>query len=226
MQALLLSLGVFTAFHVIPALPPVRRALIGAMGVAAYIVGYSMISLGLLGWVGVAYAQAEVVELWPQAVWTRWSPTLLMLPACVLLVGAFVHANPLSVAARSQGFDAQRPGIVSVTRHPLMWALILWAGAHIPPNGDAASLVMFGFFALLGLAGPKSLDAKARRQLGEAEWARLAAATASVPFWAALWGRARIDWARVLCAPTLGGLVLYAVLMGGHLFVIGVSPLP
>jgi uncharacterized membrane protein len=226
MQTLLLSILVFIALHLIPAAPVVRSTLIAAFGKATYIVSYSILSLALLAWVGVAYAGADYIELWPQAVWMRWLPAVLMLPACVLLVGSMSHANALSVGVRLERFDPARPGIVSVTRHPLMWALMLWAVAHIAPNGDAASMLMFGLFLALGVIGPKSLDVKARRQLGAERWAELAGPTSSVPFLAALKGRTRVDWPGVLGLPTWGGLVLYAVLMGAHLYTIGVSPLP
>lgn len=226
MADLILTLLVFAAFHMIPAFAPVRRVLIGAIGKAPYIVGYSMISLGLLGWVGIAYSQAEYVPVWEQAYWMRWVPVALMIPACMLLVGALTHANPLSVSVRSEPFNPDKPGIVSITRHPLIWALVLWAVAHMVPNGDGASLLMFGFFAVIGLAGPASLDAKAKRTLGEERWAELAGPTSSVPLLAVLLGRTKIDWANVLCQPLIGGMVLYGILMGGHLFVIGASPLP
>lgn len=226
METLLLTISVFVAFHIVPAIGPVRRSLIGVLGKAPYIVGYSMVSLGLLGWVGIAYSEADYVEVWAQAAWMRWVPLALMYPACVLLVGSLTQANPLSVGVRGSAFNPDKPGIVSVTRHPLMWALLLWSTAHMVPNGDGASLLMFGLFTLLGLFGPLSLDAKARRQLGAERWATLAAPTSSVPFWAALTGRTKIDWGNVLCLPAIGGMVLYGVLMGGHLYAIGVSPLP
>ena len=226
METLLLTIGVFIAFHLIPAIGPVRRRLVATVGLVPYIVGYSMLSLGLLGWVGVAYAQADYIELWVQAPWMRWVLVVVMVPVCVLLAGFFLHANPLSVGFRAASFDPAKPGIVSVTRHPLMWALLLWAAAHLVANGDLASWVMFGFFALLALAGPPSLDAKARRQMGAERWAALAGPTSSVPFWAALKGRGKIDWGNVLCQPVIGGMILYAVLMGAHPYVIGASPLP
>ena len=226
MQTLLLTIGVFIAFHVIPAIGPVRRAMISTIGKVPYIVGYSMISLGLLGWVGIAYSEAEYVELWETAEWMRWVPVVLMYPACALLVGSLAHANPLSVGMRGDQFNPQKPGIVSVTRHPLMWALLLWSIAHMVPNGDAASLVMFGLFTLLGAFGPMSLDAKARHKLGEERWAELAGPTSHVPFVAILRGSIPGDWGNVFCQPAIGGMILYGVLMGAHPFVIGMSPLP
>jgi len=34
-----------------------------------------------------------------------------------------------------------------------MWGFILWAEAHIPPNGDAAGLMLFDSFLALALYG-------------------------------------------------------------------------
>jgi uncharacterized membrane protein len=226
MQNLVFAILAFIVCHMVPAFGPVRRAMIATMGKAAYIVGYSMLSLGLLGWVGVAYVEADYVELWAQAHWMRWVPVVTMPFVCALLVGFLAHPNPLSVGFRGSQFNLKRPGIVSVTRHPLMWALVLWALAHIVPNGDEASILMFGLFAGLGLMGPPSLDAKARRDLGAERWNDLAGRTSNVPFWAALQGRGRVDWTGVLRFPVLGGSILYAVLIALHPIIIGVSPLP
>ena len=88
METLLITITVFIVFHMVPAIGPVRRGLISTIGKVPYIVGYSMLSLGLLGWVGVAYAEADYVELWQQAVWMRWVPVILMVPACASIVSA------------------------------------------------------------------------------------------------------------------------------------------
>lgn len=226
MQTLILTICVFIVFHILPAIGPVRRTLIGAIGKGPYIVGYSMASLGLLGWVGIAYGEAEYIEVWAFDPWMYWVPVVLMYPACALLVGSLAHANPLSVGVRGDSFNPEKPGIVSVTRHPLMWGLVLWSASHMVPNGDVASLLMFGLFTGLGLAGPKSLDMKAQRKLGAEKWAALAGPTSNVPFAAILRGRTPADWGNVFCQPAIGGMILYGALMGAHYFVIGVSPLP
>ena len=56
------------------------------------------------------------------------------------------------------------PGILKVTRHPMMWAFGLWALAHIAANGDLRSLLLFGSMAVLALYGTVRLDAKRRAQ--------------------------------------------------------------
>ncbi|MFC1673988.1 NnrU family protein [Pseudomonadota bacterium] len=226
MEQLLLTMGVFIAFHVVPAIGSVRRFIVGAMGLRMYIAFYSMVSVGLLVLVGIAYSQADYVHLWDQAYWMRWVPLVLMYPACVFLVGSLVNANPLSVGVRPNDFEVDKPGIVSVTRHPLIWAFLLWSVAHMVANGDLASLLLFGLFTILSLAGFPSLDAKKRRELGAEKWAELAGKTSVIPFAAALTGRTQVNWGVVLCQPTIGGLIFYAVLLGGHWLVGGVDPLP
>lgn len=226
MNTLIVALGAFVLTHLIPAVGPVRMHLIRSMGTRIYLAFHSAISLAVIVWLTVAYSEAPYLELWPQWSWTRWAPVVVMPVACVLLVGALTAPNPLSLAVMRGAYDPARPGIVSVTRHPLMWALILWAAAHLLPNGDAASVLVFGVFLALGLLGIRGLDAKARDRLGAVAWERQAAVTACVPFAAALAGRQAIDWAGIGWARAVTGLLLYGALLFGHPYVIGVSPLP
>jgi len=225
-QELLLSLTVFILFHLIPAIGPVRTRLISAVGKPGYIIGYSALSIAVLVWVSLAYGRADSDLVWVQQPWMRWVPIVALYFACVLLVGALTHPNPLSVGVKAAKFEPSQPGVVAITRHPLIWSFILWAGSHIVPNGDSASLVFFGLFLVLGLVGPKSLDLKQRRQLGEEEWLKLSGPTSNIPFLAILQRRTKFDWCNMLMVPGLGGLTLYCILFGAHTLVIGVSPFP
>jgi len=226
MSDLLLSMGVFIVFHLVPAIGPVRRFLVRAMGLRMYVGLYSAVSIGLLTLVGLAYANADTVVLWSQWPWTRWVPVVVMPFVCLLLIGTLTEANPLSVGVKANSFDPAHPGIVSVTRHPLIWALGLWAAAHLAPNGDTASVLLFGLFLALALAGLWSLDKKMRHSLGEDRWSELSAMTSSVPFWAIIRGRMSLDiqgigWLRMVSA-----VALYVGLVLLHPDVIGVYALP
>jgi len=226
MTDLLVALGVFIAFHMIPAAGPIRRGLVRMVGMKAYIASYSLLSIAILVWVAVAYANADTDVLWPQWPWTRWAPVLSMPFACLFLISTLSEPNPLSVGVKADRFDPEHPGIVSVTRHPLVWGLLLWSVAHLAPNGDTASMLLFGLFTILSVAGLWSLDKKKRRDLGEDEWRRLSASTSSIPFWAVLSGRTRLDVKGIGFVRIALGVIVYGALLFLHEGVIGVMPLP
>ncbi|MBT3358310.1 MAG: NnrU family protein [Rhodospirillales bacterium] len=220
MTELVLAILFFVASHGIPAFKPIRRGIVGRIGERPYLILYSCLSLGAIWWLAVAYGNATYVELWPFLPEARWVPVLVMPVSCVLLVAGVGSPNPLSIQFIHRPFDPARPGIVSLTRHPLIWAFITWAGAHLVPNGDAASVLLFGVLLVLSVAGLFSLDTKARAALGEADWTRLAGRFPMFP------GTRRIDGAGIGFWRILGGLALYLALLFGHEVVIGISPFP
>ena len=215
-----LALCVFMASHLLSALPGLRGALVARLGRGGYGAGYGLLSVALLAWVVVAAGRAPFVSLWDQTVWMRWLANLAMPLAVLLLCLGAAAPNPLSLGGRSAGFDPARPGIAGVVRHPLLWALLLWALAHLMVNGDLAHVVMFGLFAAYALAGMAMIDARKRRQMGAAVWLTRASATSNLPF-AGNWRSYRPDWRRLTLA-----IVIWVGLLHAHLPVIGVSPLP
>ena len=102
--------------------------------------------------------------------------------ACLLAAFGLGVPNPLSFGGSAGRFDPARPGIAGLVRHPLLWVFALWAASHAVPNGDLAHLLLFGTFTAMALLGMVAIDRRKRRQMGEAEWARLAARTAFWPF--------------------------------------------
>jgi uncharacterized membrane protein len=92
-------------------------------------------------------------------------------------------------------------------------------------NGDLASVIFFGSFLVLAVAGPFSIDRKRQRAFGDA-WNRFTALTSNVPFMAIIEGRnafklGELDWWRVFLVLVIYGLILYF-----HQTLFGVSPLP
>lgn len=223
---LALAFVIFLISHALPVQPPVKARLEAMLGRRGYLAGYIALSLAMLTWLIVAAARAPYVPVLPQAAWQVWAPTLAMPVVCLLLVFGIAVPNPLSFGGAAYArFDPNRPGIVGLTRHPLLWALALWSAAHALANPDLAHLLLFGGFAGFALLGTQIIDRRSRRQMGAVEWQRLAAATSNLPlaaFFAGRWRpRKRPDARRLALAGLLwGALVLL------HRPVIGVSPVP
>lgn len=220
------ALAIFFVSHMIFARPATRAASVAALGERGFLIAYSVLSTVLFGWTIVAAGRAPYVEIWAPAPWQAWAPFLLM-PLATLLACLGVGApNPLSFGgAHPERFEPDRPGVAGIARHPILWAMALWAGAHLVPNGDLAHLVLFGGSLAFALAGMRAHDARMRRRLGAAEWRRLARLASTVPFQAWLDGRrppyGPTPWRRLALAA-----LIHAALLAAHPSVIGVSPWP
>jgi uncharacterized membrane protein len=206
MTMLLVATLVFLATHFVTS-TPLRPALVNAMGEWPYRGAYSMVALITLVWMAWAYAGAPREQLWTGL---REVPYVLM-PLAFVLIACGYWRNPTMVGADKllKSEDPAR-GIIRITRHPIMWGLMLWAAAHIVARGDLKSLVFFGGFLLLALVGTLSIDARKR---ANPDWGRFAAVTSHVPFVAIAQGRNRLDlheigWLR----PAIGLAVFFAVL--------------
>jgi uncharacterized membrane protein len=224
MSEFFIALIVFLAAHLLPAAPRLRGTATRLLGLRLYLALYSALSIVLLAWVVVAAQRADSLFLWDPTPWQRWVPLAAMPFALFLVIAGLGQANPLSVSLRTA--SAGRPGsVVGITRHPVLWGFLIWALAHIPPNGDLVALVLFGGMALLAAAGMRLVDARARKRLG-GEWAALAERTSVIPFVAAIAGRASLRFDRELAIAALVSLVLYGwLLWSGHQLLFGVDPL-
>jgi uncharacterized membrane protein len=220
----LAALALFLASHSIPARPRVRARLVEQLGERGYILGYSVLSLALLAWLLSAASRAPFLPLWDLAIWQYYVPIALMLPAFLLFVGGAICPNPLSISFSRSAFDPGRPGIVAITRHPILWGFALWAFAHVVPNGDLVSVVMFGGFGSFALVAMPIVDRRKRRALG-ASWHDLAKRTSLVPFGALAAGRTGMSWrTSQLSATRASGAGLYAALLWLHPWLFGPDP--
>jgi uncharacterized membrane protein len=221
------ALVAFLASHSVPARPAVRRMLRERLGGRAYMVLYSIVSLAVLAWLIAAAGTTPRIQLWGFEPWQLWVPNIVMPFACVLIAYGFASPDPFSITGLNRAaFDPSRPGIAGITRHPILWAVTLWAGAHVVPNGDLAHVILFGLFALFGLAGMAIFDARKRREWGAELWAERTAHTSLLPFAAVLAGR--FSGAGLHARPLLliAALALYLSLILLHPHAIGLSPLP
>ena len=150
--------------------------------------------------------------MWPPTRALALVPIVLMPAACILLVAGLITPNPLSINFWPGRRSVEPVGIVTLVRHPVLWAFLLWAASHAIANGDLVAVVLFGGLALFSLAGMGVLDRRRRRSLGEERWRSLAGAPFAWP-------------APNLIAAVLGGVLLYALVLAAHPWLFGVDPL-
>jgi uncharacterized membrane protein len=186
------------------------------IGERGFLLLYSALALVTFLWFVVSFVQAPIVPLWNAAPWARWLAIVLMPVASLLLVCGYSTPNPTAVGMeRRAAADDPAPGILRVTRHPIMWAIGLWALVHLVANGDLAALLFFGSLAALALGGTVMIDRKKRLALGT-NWPRLAEVTSNVPFAALLTRRTGLRLGEIGLSRLLAGLLLYAVLLLAH----------
>ncbi|MGH6943064.1 MAG: NnrU family protein [Geminicoccaceae bacterium] len=225
MSQLVLAAAFLLVSHYGISSTPLRAWLIERLGEGAYRGLYSLIALGAVIWLVIAWRQAPYVDLWPPYAWAAWLALLLMPIALILLVAGVSAPNPTSVGtpgALDRPDAAQ--AILRITRHPVMWAIALWALLHLLANGDLASLILFGTFTVLALIGTLLIDAKYARRRG-ADWQRFANETSNLPFAAIAGGTQRLAFAEIGWPRVVVALALYVVLLALHPFLFGVLPL-
>src|SRR6516225_12007433 len=212
----------FCGSHVLLSSTRLRGSLRDQLGERGFLAVYSLTSLAVFAWFVAAYATAPTIMLWPRQRWTALVPVLIMPLAAILLVAGYSTRNPTAVGMeRSARADDPAPGILRVTRHPVMWAIGLWGSSHLIANGDLASLWFFGAIAALALGGTVLIDRKKSLALGS-NWQRLASVTSNVPFAALAARRSQLRLRDIGLLRPIAALLLYAVLYLAHPLFAGV----
>jgi uncharacterized membrane protein len=196
----------FLATHLVSG-TPLRATLVRSLGEWPYRGLYSAAAFATLGWMAWAYAAAPRDQLW---VGYR-SVAYIAMPIALVLIACGYWRNPTMVGAdRLLKSDEPARGMIRITRHPIMWGVMLWAAAHIVGRGDLKGLIFFGCLLLVALLGTLSMD---RRKRANPDWPRFAAVTSHTPFVAIAQGRNRLAWREIgWLRPAIGIAVFFAIL--------------
>jgi uncharacterized membrane protein len=223
MPKLLLSLTVFTVLHLIPS-TPLRPALIRALGRPAFMALFSATSTALFVWVYVVFRGTPIETVfWTTGHAVRGLSALVMLLAFLLLTLAVCERRPMLLTGESVLSEpGSIRGVLRVTRHPALWAIGLWALAHMINNANPPAWAFFGYAAALAFGGALLIDRRRRRLLPAAAWERLQAETSSTPFLAIASGRNQMAWREFALWKIALAVVLWAGMMHGHPHLFGV----
>lgn len=194
---------------------PLRPRLVAALGEWPYRGLYSLVAFVTLGWMIWAYAGAPREPLWTGF---RELPRLVM-PLAFILIACGYSRNPTMVGA-DKLLKSEEParGIIRITRHPIMWGVMLWAGAHVLARGDLRAVVFFGGFLLLAALGSVLMD---RRKQADPDFRRFKAVTSNIPFVAIAQGRNRIAWREIGWTRPAIGIALFVLVFFLHPWISG-----
>lgn len=223
MTELLLAAIIWIATHLGISSTALRTRVVSTIGEGAYLGAYSLVAVAALTFLILAWADApRDVWLWYPAPWQTWVALLLMPLAFVLLVTGLLGPNPTSVGQESRLADPDSVrGVLRITRHPVQWAFLLWVLAHLPANGEVATLLLLGAIGLVAGLGTLLIDRKKAAVAGES-WQSFAAVTSNLPFAAILAGRNRLALGELGVGKLLLGFFVYGVVIVAHPWIAGV----
>jgi uncharacterized membrane protein len=208
-EGLSLAVACFVGGHFILSSVNIRKHAITALGETGFRASYSLLAIASMVWSVMAYGAAPEIALWRAGMTLTHVPVVLMPFACILAVAGLSSRSITVVGGESMAGEPDAvSGITTITRHPFLWALTLWAIGHIAASGDAAGLILFGGMAVLALGGMAHIDHRRHLALGS-NWGPVVMTTSVMPFLAAIQGRRPIDWRGIGWARFAGGIALY-----------------
>jgi uncharacterized membrane protein len=184
MALLVLGLVLLIGAHLVPANRRLRAGLAAKLGENGYKGAFSLISLAGLVLIVIGYGQAPRDQIFQASETARLFLPVGMAIAFILMATAYVPGR-----------------LRRLLKHPMLAGVLIWSVLHLLANGDLASNVLFGSFAVWSVF---AIISAARR--GQ-----------------------RIGSARESAMADLGGvaagLIVFAVVLYLHPFLFGVSPL-
>ena len=215
MALLLTACLAFLVTHLGVSGTPLRARLQKVMGARAYLGLYSLLAFGTLGLMVYGYANVPHVEfLWyPSQSAYMVTKGLLLLSLVTLVMGTLTRNPTLIMNEAALNYEVS--GMLKITRHPIQWAILLFATGHVIANGDQASLVFFGTLAVVSLFGMFSMDARRRRE-DDPRWKMFMENTSMMPFAALASGRQSFAAEDINWTGLVAGLALYAAVYWMH----------
>jgi len=150
LTVMIAGLVLFLGVHTLTTQRAARARLIASIGEGGYKAFYALAALAglaLIVWGFAHYRAAGLIELWTPPRALKHLTEVLMLPAVILVVAAYLRGH-----------------IYTTVKHPMLAGVKLWAAAHLIANGDLGGIVLFGSF--LGWAVFDRISLKRRTDTG------------------------------------------------------------
>jgi len=128
---MVLGIFLFIGAHAFPMMSIQRDRVVARIGLGPYKAVFSLVSLVGLGLMIYGKATAPFLPGYTHPAWGQYAALGLMPLAFILIVAAYVPCT-----------------IKRWTIHPMTLGILLWAVAHLLCNGDRASAILFGSFAI------------------------------------------------------------------------------
>jgi uncharacterized membrane protein len=125
----ILGLVVFLGAHVFVTMRDRRATLVAGIGEWPYRGLFSLVSIVgivLIAYGFASYRAAGSITVWSPPAWTRHIVEILMWPASIMIVAAYIPGN-----------------IKRVLKHPMLAGVKTWAFAHLCANGDLGGMILF-----------------------------------------------------------------------------------
>lgn len=225
MTGLIAAACLFLGIHLLVSGTRLRDVITGTIGEKLYLPLFALASLGAIIWLCVAYNHASAssanMVLFDAGQGFRNIGVGVMALAFALLLPGLLRPSPTSAGQAG----APIGGVLRITRHPFLCAVMLWSAFHLIGSGTLAGTFFFGTFLVVSAVGTKAIDSKIRRKRPE-EWRNIAAETSILPFGAIAAGRNRFvareyfDWRFTVAVVAFIGMLLV------HTWLFSISPFP
>jgi uncharacterized membrane protein len=135
MKLLITGLLIFFVLHMVPWSTSLRGRLVSQLGDKGYKACFALIAFVGLGLIIYGKAEATFVPVFEPSANTIYITKFLVLLAFIFLPASNMPTN-----------------IKRFTAHPMLWGIVCWSIGHLVANGDMASILLFGGFAVYGLS--------------------------------------------------------------------------
>lgn len=152
--------------------------LVGRTGgfLTQYVVSILTVSLALF-----AALQAPRDMVWSANMFvTVMSGLMVFLGTGLIAFGTHI-ANPFSVFRKQADFSPDRPGILAITRHPVLWGISTSALGLLFMNGQMSMIAFFGVLSLFVAMIAISLEKRRKALSDPDQWREASLNTSFVP---------------------------------------------